>query len=219
MLDNHNIKYPSTVLLFIAVMLSLVLSSCATEGTAPTSGPSTTTKPVISTQPSNWPSATVAVFSRGVQSLGNDNESARVSFAEALELSPQMEPAYYNLAKLDFDEKNYEAVDSFQALIQKNNVSSARLNNLLGTSKRIQNDFDSAKKLYLAAILMNPEYTPAILNLAILYDVYQGEIAEAEKYYLLYRKQLEQQGKQDNRINNWITDIQRRLSAKKGGGR
>ena len=213
MLGSLKNNSATTVKLLITVFSTLVLASCAT-GVFEKETPSQSQP---STQPSNWPAGAVAVFSQGVESLGVDNESARISFAEAIELSPQMEPAYYNLAKLDFDQKNYEAVDNFQSQTQKNNVSSARLNNLFATSKRVQNDFESAQKLYLAAIQMDPSYTPAILNIAILNDVYLGKTAEAEKYYLLYQQQLEQQNKQDNRLKNWLTDIQRRLSSKKGG--
>jgi tetratricopeptide (TPR) repeat protein len=213
LLDNLKISIPSTAGVLFVLLTGLILSACASNGKAPS-----TTQSKTPTQPSNWPASSVAAFSKGVQALGADNELARISFAEAIEIAPQMEPAYYNLVKLDFDQKNYEAVDNFQKQVQKNNLSSARLNNLFATSKRLQYDFASAQKLYLTAIQIDPSYTPALLNLAILNDVYLGNISAAKNYYLLYQQQLELQGKQDNRLKNWITDIQRRLSTKNGEG-
>ncbi len=193
----------------------MLLSGCASDGLERSNDNLPTTP--VSSKPSHWPSNSVAAFNQGVSALGNDNEAARISFAEAIELSPQMEAAYYNLAKLDLDQKNFEAVDSFLPQAQKNNVASARLWNLFATSKRHQNDFDAAEKFYLQAIQLDSGYTPALLNIAILNDVYLGKIAEAQKYYLLYQQQLEQQGKQDNRLKNWLTDINRRLAPKTGG--
>jgi len=212
--DNPKIYAPQAALLIPLMVLSLLLAGCTAgvfEKTKNTTGQQ-------QTQPSHWSEDAINAFNKGVVALGKDNEVARVSFAEAIEYEPKMEPAYYNLAKLDLDQKNYQAVATFQQQSQTHNVASARLLNLFATAKRQQHDFESAKKDYLAAIQLDSSYTPALLNIAILNDVYLGNLDQALKYYLLYQQQLQQQSKQDNRVKNWLTDIQRRLAPKTGGG-
>ncbi len=190
----------------------MLLASCASGGGS-SSDNKKPRKPIT-----DWPETSVAAFSKGVNSLGKDNENARLAFAEAIELSPNMEAAYYNLAKLDLDQKNFDSVDNFVAVVEQNDATSARLWNLFGTSKRQQSDFDSAKKYYLAAIKFDGSYTPALLNIAILHDVYLGDFVTAQNYYLQYQQQLKKQGKDDNRLKNWLTDLQRRNAAKNGSG-
>ncbi len=66
----------------------------------------------------------------------------------------------------------------------------------------------------MRALELQPDYADAHLNLGILLELYLQQPQAALEHYARYH-QLE--GDQDKRVNLWITDLKRRLSARERG--
>ncbi len=84
-----------------------------------------------------------------------------------------------------------------------------RVMNQLGVVSRQSGQFQEARQAYQAALRLAPNYDKAHYNLAILADLYLGDlplaIAEFEKYQSL-------QEKRDRRVDGWLKDLRRRVA-------
>lgn len=84
---------------------------------------------------------------------------------------------------------------------------SAPLLNQLGIAQRQQGRFDAARQAYEAAMSANPRAPLPALNLAILYDLYLGDAAQAQA---LYQRGLELSPGDAVQINRWLAEIKGR---------
>ena len=73
---------------------------------------------------------------------------------------------------------------------------------------RGQGNFAEAEKQYQQALRVWPDYPEGHLNLAILYDLYMGQLTPALQHYQSYQA-LQQQP--DRQVAGWIVDAERRL--------
>ncbi len=89
----------------------------------------------------------------------------------------------------------------------RNNVNAY---NQYGIFLRGQGLFAEAEKQYLQALDVWPDYPEGHLNLAILYDLYMGQLAPALEHYLTYQALQEEP---DRQVAGWIVDTQRRLKS------
>jgi tetratricopeptide (TPR) repeat protein len=80
--------------------------------------------------------------------------------------------------------------------------------NYLGLIARTEGDFDGAESAYRSALAIDAEFLPALRNLAILLDLYRGEIAQALPLYERYQGLL---AEPDAQVKDWIFDIKSRL--------
>ncbi len=84
-----------------------------------------------------------------------------------------------------------------------------RVMNQLGVVSRQAGLFQDARQAYQAALRLAPGYDKAHYNLAVLADVYLGDltlaIAEFEKYQSL-------QETRDKRVDGWLKDLRRRVA-------
>lgn len=211
----------------IAVLLLLVFASCTSTPEKP--GVKSQTQPVVtkneeqaklpeispSTEPvidsSRWSSAAKKLFSQGVAAIKKDPVRAKDYFMQAIKLAPTMEPAYVNVVKLDIQNKKLTNLDSLKKDAEQQHVTTARLLNLFGLAERMKGEFKVSKSSYSRAIKLNNSYLPAILNMAILQDVYIGDLLSAQKYYRMYQQGMLAQGKKDKNLKNWLADLKQRL--------
>jgi tetratricopeptide (TPR) repeat protein len=84
-----------------------------------------------------------------------------------------------------------------------NNIRAAGLNQL-GVELREQGQFDKARESYERAIALDPAYTPAILNLGILQDLYLGDAPAA---LLQYQRYLALSNPPDPRVSKWVAEL------------
>ncbi len=159
----------------------------------------------------DWSVEARAFFAKGTRYLQKNPLKAMQSFNEAIVLAPTMEPAYFNLAKIAYENNDTRMLNELIQTSQQNKLQSARLLTVFAMGMRQQAKFEEAKNLYSRAIKLNNSYLPAILNRAILEDIYLGQLQTAEHYYQMYQQQLLLQGKTDKRLKNWLTDLQQRL--------
>lgn len=103
--------------------------------------------------------------------------------------------------------QNELAVASLTRAI-KANPGNAVAHNWLGTLHRESGDFLRAEQAYRRALAAQPEYAPAYLNLAILYDVALHRPREALATYQEYQRRL---GHEDLIVAAWIRDLEARL--------
>jgi cellulose synthase operon protein C len=96
---------------------------------------------------------------------------------------------------------------ALQALIDKQPTPSAPLLNQLGIAERQQGRFDEARKAYEAAIAADAKAPLPHLNLAILYDLYLGDVAKAQE---LYQRTVELSPGDAQQLNRWLAELKTR---------
>jgi len=97
-------------------------------------------------------------------------------------------------------------VGALQAAL-KQTPNSAPLLNQLGIAQRQQGQFDEARQAYEAAIAANPSAPLPHLNLAILYDLYLGDVAKAQA---LYQRCVELSPGDATQLNRWLAELKGR---------
>ena len=84
---------------------------------------------------------------------------------------------------------------------------SVPLLNQLGIVQRQQGQFDKAREAYEAAIANNPAAPLPHLNLAILYDLYLGDVNKAQA---LYQRCVELSPGDATQLNRWLAELKGR---------
>ncbi len=84
---------------------------------------------------------------------------------------------------------------------------SAPLLNQLGIAQRQAGQFDAARKSYEAALAADAKYLPAQLNLAILLDLYMGDVTQAQA---AYQRCLELSPGDAQQLNRWLAELKGR---------
>jgi len=85
--------------------------------------------------------------------------------------------------------------------------ASCAARNGLAVELRRQGDFRGAEAHYLACLAERPDYSPAQLNLGILYDLYLGRPHEALDAYRRYQALVSEP---DSRVAGWMQTLERR---------
>ena len=159
-----------------------------------------------------WSGKAVELFNQGNQSLEQDTEKSATYFNQAILIEPKMEAAYFNLMKLYYVSENRQKMQQIFLKAEKENLLSARILTLVGIEKRAQGEFKNAEKYYQLALKKDANYLVVLVNMAILQDLYLHNLTTAQNYYVQYQQQLITQGKEDNRVKNWLADIKRRIA-------
>ena len=92
---------------------------------------------------------------------------------------------------------------------------SAPLLNQLGIVQRQQGQFEQARASYEAAMLADPKAPLPPLNLAILYDLYLGDVAKAQ---VLYQRCVELSPADATQLNRWLAELKTRKPMPNGPG-
>ena len=200
----------------LGVLLALALAACSAPGPK---------RPQVDRPASPSPAAATAPTAVAAPSANKGDPDLR--FQEALALMkarryPEAQAAFLALST-DFPDfsgpltdlgilyaqgRQHElAVASLTRAI-KANPGNAVAHNWLGTLHRESGDFIRAEQSYRRAIAARPDYTPAYLNLAILYDVALHRPREALATYQDYQRRL---GHEDLIVAAWIRDLEARL--------
>ncbi len=86
------------------------------------------------------------------------------------------------LGKQYFDHKRYEEAEEQLRRVIAENVPYADVFNMMGVIQHVKGSFTSAIDFFRRALEINPRYTEALMNLAVLYNDL-GEYAEARALY------------------------------------
>ena len=113
---------------------------------------------------------------------------------------------FYRRGRLD------EAEAAFKDALRRDDKDYVAAN-YLGMIYRSEGHFAEAKAAYRQALAAKPDYALAHLNMAILYDLYTGELDQALHHYREYQKD----GGADNpQLAGWLADLEQRIKAKGG---
>ncbi len=103
--------------------------------------------------------------------------------------------------------------DHDQSQSQEQQAKAARANevavlNNRGVQAREQGDFKESEAYYRQALAIAPDYQPALINLAILLELYQGRLQEALD---LVEQVQAMQVEPDPQVENWVFDLNNRI--------
>ena len=137
---------------------------------------------------------------------GGDDEWVQASF-KALS---QLRPARYGKAERGADPNTAaptaEQVAALEQSARDNPKQAAGLNRL-AVGYRQQGQFAKARETYEQALAADPQYATALLNLAILHDIY---LWDPQKALELYDRYLALTPGGDAQVTKWVADLKNR---------
>lgn len=147
-------------------------------------------------------------FEEGVEALEEEEYQAAVdAFSEVVEAHPGQTAPQINLAAahmgLEQTEEAEEPLQKALRLVPGHPLASHRYGLLL----RRQGRFDEARQVYETALEEFPEYHPIRRNLAILCDLYIGDLEYALEQYEIYAEERPD----DEQVKVWIAELRGRL--------
>ena len=134
----------------------------------------------------------------------NDDATAERIFNDFVQDTPELAGPYTNLALIYFKKKEY---DQSLELVNKallRNPEQAQAYQLRGQIFLAKRKINDAKKDYIKAIELKPDYINAHYNLALLYDIYLQEIALAIKHYEIYLSLIKEP---DEATQEWVNHL------------
>jgi tetratricopeptide (TPR) repeat protein len=158
---------------------------------------------------SGAPGRVISQYEHALVAMQDGNDDRATQRLEAfIEQYPQYAGPYVNLGIVYArNDRTEEAEQMFRSAIEVNPGYAAAYNEL-GILHRQDGRFDEAVSAYRRAIKADSKYTLAYLNLGVLYDLYQRRPQQALEYYERFVA-LEQ----DEQVERWIVDLQRRIAA------
>lgn len=143
------------------------------------------------------------------QQQSGNVEEAETAYLNMLTENPELLSPRMNLAQMAYQKGESEQAQKWlQEIIERKHNYPAALN-LKGLMAREAGQFKEAESFYRAALATDPEHLPAIRNLGILLDLYQGRLNEALALYEQY--QQFQADTPDPKVKDWIFDLKRRI--------
>lgn len=94
------------------------------------------------------------------------------------------------IGKQCFENKDYGRAERYLRQVLNNNEHYADVHNMLGVICHIEGKFESAITCFKEALKLNPHYTEALLNLAVLYNDL-GRYPDAKKLYANLHKKAD----------------------------
>lgn len=137
-----------------------------------------------------------------------DRDDARRAYQAILEQDATLSSPRYNLARLSLEAGDQDEAQRQLKMILDQKPGHKQANNLMGVILREKGQFSEAEAHYRAALATDPDFAPALRNLAILLDLYQGRWPEA---LALYEQYQALQSGADPKVKDWIFDLKRRM--------
>jgi tetratricopeptide (TPR) repeat protein len=209
-----------------AAALVLLLTACSAPAPKPAAPPAQLHAAAPTVPPSEVPPAAPAApagpstalkkqFADAVTAMKNGKDEAAMRLFSAIaEQNPQLASPHTDLGILYYRQGRLkEAETAFKDALQRDAKDYVAAN-YLGMIYRSEGRFAEAKAAYLQALAAKPDYALAHLNMAILYDLYTGELDQALQHYREYQKDG---GAGNPQLAGWLADLEQRI--KDRGGR
>lgn len=191
----------SPIRLFLVLAVAVVLSACAMQ----------TPVPDVETEAEGAVAPEVAAAFADAVALKKAGETvaAETEFLKLNAAHPDLPGPLANLGIIAMERDEDEQAEAyFQKAVAADPAHLHSLN-FLGVLARQRGDFEAAEGYYRAALAVDADFQPAVRNLAILLDLYRGELDEA---LALYRHYQELQSEPDPRLKDWIFDLENRMN-------
>lgn len=186
---------------FTLLLCAFLLSACASQAPTPDTG--TQAGRVV-------PSEVQADFAEAVAlKRAGETLAAETEFLKLNEDHPDLPGPLANLGIIAMEQGDNEQAEAYFQKAVAAEPSHLHSLNYLGVLARQRGDFKAAEGFYRAALAVDPDFQPAIRNLAILLDLYRGELSEA---LALYQQYQELQTEPDPRLKDWIFDLENRMN-------
>jgi tetratricopeptide (TPR) repeat protein len=185
--------------LLITSLIPLLLLGCSGKSVRTPGAEAGDAKPAEKL-PRNYDKALVLMQS-------GDYQAAIPVLKAFIEKRPKHAGPYINLGIAYRQSGDIEAAQAaFEKAIELN-PSSAEAHHQLGILYREKGDFKAALDAYNQALNLHPDYGLAHRNIGILYDLYLQQPGPALEHY---RRFLELEGNEDEDVNRWVVDLERR---------
>ena len=137
-----------------------------------------------------------------------NSESARQQFESLHAQHPERTGPLANLGILALADGDQAAAKArFEEVIALDANHAVAFNHL-GVMARESGEFEKAEAYYRNALNAEPDYLPAMMNLAILLDIYLGRPGDALSLYEQYQSMAEEP---NPRLKDWIFDAKNRI--------
>jgi Tfp pilus assembly protein PilF len=158
-----------------------------------------------------------AQFKRALQLMSESNWSqAETLLRDLIEQQPTLSGPILNLAMVKQQQGDLSAAERYyqQAIAtNKNNIAAY---NRYAVFLRQQGSFKKAEQYYQQALIIWPHSAETHRNVGILYDLYMGQLANAQHHYQQYLQLRERApgfdaDKTYKQVKGWDIDLGRRL--------
>ena len=186
-----------------------LLCACATPGTHKSGKLEVQDGGFTITERERFAAGVRGDFSRAVELIEQREYEQGIELLEAVvEAAPHAIAAHIDLGIALRETGQYErAVASFQKALELN-PRHLVAHNELGIAYRKMGRFEDARKSYESALSVFPGFHFARRNLAVLCDLYLGDIPCAIEQYEIYAKMVPE----DEKVGMWITDLRNRMA-------
>jgi Tfp pilus assembly protein PilF len=187
----------------------LTISACSTPP-APKAGEIKAT-PTITTKPQQEVMAIdSALYQQALKALEDgETQKAEYILKKLSAKTPQHFGPWANLAIINFQNKKIEAAEKYALTALEQNTLNPQTLNLSGLIATELGKFREAESYYKRAIENDLQYAKAHFNLALLYDVYFQDIANA---VLHYKRYLLLTNFEDKTTVNWVEQLENSLA-------
>jgi len=148
-------------------------------------------------------------FEAAIKVLKKGNtEDAESLFIAYIEKHPLVAGGHLNMALIEHQKGQLDAAHKYVDQAIELSPRNAVAYNLKGRLQREQGAFLEARISYTKALVADPEYASAHLNIAILYDIYLQYLLNARTHY---QKYLDLNGADSKRVKQWLQDLEYRI--------
>lgn len=187
----------------LALTVVMLFAGCGTQQTISDADPVTpadSEKALKSATESD-----ILAFRKAITHLNNNKlEDARSLLIEFIDDHPALAGPWANIGLIYIKEnkldKAIEVLDKALTL----NPKLAQAHHLRGYIESKKSNFLQAEKYYKKAIELNPDYSIAHYNLALLYDIYLQDVANAVQHYKMYLKLIKNK---DKKTIDWVEQL------------
>ncbi|NOY72441.1 MAG: tetratricopeptide repeat protein [Gammaproteobacteria bacterium] len=200
-------RYQHFSVLCAAIILSSILAGCSTTTKTDNTKNNTITL--------TGDSSIDAPFTKALSMIKNSQfDSAETLLLDLTRSQAQLTGPHANLGIVHYKKGEYKKAEARFRTVLKLAPNNTIAYNYLGMTLRQLGRFEEAQQAYKSAIVTDPDYSYAHLNLGILYDLYMKEPANALVHYQQYQTLLESE---DKKVSLWIKDLkhQTELAEKK----
>ncbi|PKF63478.1 hypothetical protein CW745_01110 [Psychromonas sp. psych-6C06] len=190
----------------LTIQALLIALLCACNSTPPVEQTEPTTNEKESAESTK---IELAVYTKALIALNNGElEKAQQLFTKMSELQPDIAGSWANLAVISVKQERYDDAQKQVATALQKNPKMVQSLNLAGNLAQRRGEILKAKSYYQEALNYQPKYALAHYNLALLYDIYLQDIANAVTHYQLYLDNIDSK---DETTTQWLAGLRATL--------